>query len=102
MSGVVLVKAVRNGVEVLLSFKATTSVIEEERDGTALSARPFDGFLNRHRFKRIVVDNQRRITFLRLVGIHAAVVVLDGLHNRVHLAPAIWPLSVVDDVPNHA
>jgi hypothetical protein len=28
--------------------------------------------------------------------------VFDGFDNRVHFAPSIWPLSAVDDVPNHA
>lgn len=46
LSGLIRDEAICDGVEVLFCFKAMTSVIEEERNWAALTARPSDGFLH--------------------------------------------------------
>ena len=69
LSGLIRDEAICDGVEVLFCFKATTSVIEEERNWAALTTRPSDGFLHRHSLESVIINNQGWIAFWRLVGI---------------------------------
>jgi hypothetical protein len=81
--------------------KSPTFVIEVKRYRAALPTCPFYGLCDGHSFAPVMIDHEQRVAVGCLIGIIAAIVVLDSLRDRVHDLPAIRTFAAIDYVPDH-
>lgn len=89
-------------VEVPLAGRPLAFIIKVECHGTGLLVCPRHSLFDRDALQLIVIDNRSDIGFGGLVGVNAAIVVLDGFNDGVDSFPPVNAFPSINDVPNHA